>query len=960
MAIVAAASAIVSCSINEQDVKVPEEGFRYSFILDDAETRATLDNGGVLWETGDRVGMYLDGYTGYANIDVDASPKTVTLYSRNAIPANSYAYAYYPYAGDNNDKTKNKVVISNVQQGGGTSAMPMAGIPFLIEDEVTIPEGASSTSTSGVIKFLNLGSIIDFKIYSDEYSGETVQYVTFKTDGAAVSGDAYIDLTGVDANDVASLALNFLGENDYDYVKVNQEAEVTDSKDDATSIYMVVAPGTYSGTITIGTDVATYTFTFSNKTLARNGLKHYNMNLNNATRVEEVVETVKSLPYSEPFTSNQGEFSIENIALPEGQSSLWSFNSSYGAKVTAYISNTNYASETWLVSPQIDLTSVAAAEITFDQCVNKFMGKDDGTLWIKKVGDENYTQVANTYPTVNGTWSSFEETTIDLADYVGEKIVFAFKYVSTTTSAGTWEIKNFSVAEKIYTTEFSMDAASISVEAGRTKSNNVTVNSGAAITYSSEDENIATVDQDGKVTGVAEGTTTINVHADANGNYPSGDDSFEVTVTPAVSYSSFTWDLSTDQTVSASADALNWNYRGVTMVAAKGSSTTAANNYYPGTSGKSYTSTRFYTNSTLTITPYTGSSIGYVEFVATSTSYASALGSSSSTWTNATASVDDKTVTVEPTTKTDAFSATISATCGFTSVTVYYTGDLEALVPTVSVETAEASNTVSEDGDQATLNGTITLVNDAEWADVSEVGFKYKKGSESYTTVTVTVPSSGTSAEISTDLTDLTPDAEYTYYAYVVYDGNTIEDEDGAQTFTPTKTPSTFSYTLTATNTYSNISNTAYAQTYDVTIDGITWNAPGNQNFSGYWRIGGKSLTNVARVIYGKTGLSGNVDEIVINTNGVSNTNLTVSSITVTAHSTAALAASETDASQISFTTEDNFTFSKSTAKSLTFTKSGDTDLTGYFYRIVFTVSNSTSTNYGLDLTSIVFSETED
>ena len=173
----------------------------------------------------------------------------------------------------------------------------------------------------------------------------------------------------------------------------------------------------------------------------------------------------------------------------------------------------------------------------------------------------------------------------------------------------------------------------------------------------------------------------------------------------------------------------------------------------------------------------------------------------------------------------------------------------------------------------------------------------------------------------------------------------TVEEDEGG---------SLFSYTLSAIK---GTNNTAYATYYDVTVNNVKWNAPGNQNFDGYWRIGGNSITNQDRVIYGKDSLSGDVDEIVINTNGVSNTALTVNSITVTAHSTATLAASEDDASKIVFTTTDNLTFQKGTEKSITFTKSGDHDLTGYYYRIVFNITKSTSGNAGLDLTSIVFSE---
>ena len=134
----------------------------------------------------------------------------------------------------------------------------------------------------------------------------------------------------------------------------------------------------------------------------------------------------------------------------------------------------------------------------------------------------------------------------------------------------------------------------------------------------------------------------------------------------------YAFDLSTDNTVAATTTAMNWIASPAVMGAAKGSAETATNNYYPGTSGQSYTSTRFYKNSILTITPISGYTITSVVFEATTEGYATALKNSS--WTNATAAASTTTVTVTPTTGTAAISATIGGTCGFTTVKVYYTG----------------------------------------------------------------------------------------------------------------------------------------------------------------------------------------------------------------------------------------------------------------------------------------------
>ena len=163
------------------------------------------------------------------------------------------------------------------------------------------------------------------------------------------------------------------------------------------------------------------------------------------------------------------------------------------------------------------------------------------------------------------------------------------------------------------------------------------------------------------------GEKNANVHAESNLvtiNQEAGG-------TPSTS---FTWDLSTDQTATATTTEMTWVSNYATMAVVKANATTNTNNYYPGTAGQSYTSTRFYKNSVLTIAPVAGYAITSVVFDATTNGYASAL--KNSTWTNATASMDEgndvKVVTVTPIDETSEFSAVISGTCGFTAVTVNY------------------------------------------------------------------------------------------------------------------------------------------------------------------------------------------------------------------------------------------------------------------------------------------------
>lgn len=128
-----------------------------------------------------------------------------------------------------------------------------------------------------------------------------------------------------------------------------------------------------------------------------------------------------------------------------------------------------------------------------------------------------------------------------------------------------------------------------------------------------------------------------------------------------------TIDLSKNETTTATADSLTWDRALVHVKVLKGKSTIDANNYYPG---KSKTSTRFYKESTLAITPTNSLSIREIVFTATTDGYATALANS--TWTNATASASGKTVSIIPTDGTKEVSAVISATTGHTSIEITY------------------------------------------------------------------------------------------------------------------------------------------------------------------------------------------------------------------------------------------------------------------------------------------------
>ena len=160
-------------------------------------------------------------------------------------------------------------------------------------------------------------------------------------------------------------------------------------------------------------------------------------------------------PYSESFETGFGSFVLDNVNLSEGLSYVWSIDKKYKcAKASAFVNKKNLPSESWLVSPWIELSAAEVIRsLYFDHAVSKYFGNvsEEATLWIKVEGGD-WTQITSiAYPEVpqDKSFSPFETQVVSLAGYEGKKIKVGFKYVSTDEAAGTWEIRNFKVSTDV-------------------------------------------------------------------------------------------------------------------------------------------------------------------------------------------------------------------------------------------------------------------------------------------------------------------------------------------------------------------------------------------------------------------------------------------------------------------------------------------------------------------------------
>ena len=155
--------------------------------------------------------------------------------------------------------------------------------------------------------------------------------------------------------------------------------------------------------------------------------------------------------FSETFASGQGQFTIEDVMLPQELTYVWQHDASYSCmKASAYV-NQAYAAESWLISPVIDLSNASAATLKFDKAVNH--ASPDGALSVMistdydgNVFQSTWTELSLSQWPAGNNWT-FINSTSDLTPYLGQRVTIAFKYTSNFNASATWEVKNFVVEE---------------------------------------------------------------------------------------------------------------------------------------------------------------------------------------------------------------------------------------------------------------------------------------------------------------------------------------------------------------------------------------------------------------------------------------------------------------------------------------------------------------------------------
>lgn len=447
--------ALVSCTNNDDNSEwYGSEGIVFTTAI---QSRVS----GNTWNANDEVGIYMmnaggtiDAATAQNKKYIAQTNGTLTAASGNGIylpESGSVDFiAYYPYT---TSVSGNKIAV-NVSDQSKPAAID------LIYSNGT--KGVAATTSSNIsLTFTHKLSKMTINVSKDA-TIETLNGLTIDMNGISTEGEFNLGNGTLTAT---------AGTNQKD-VAMNVNAEGTT----ATAIILPTAASTNQTAVTLKFNLAgkSYTYTLTDASIFEEGKNvtfNANLSINNGKPVVtvgtatiedwtekpggdinvdfdgEVQPGKETVVLDESFATSQGNFTIEDKQLPEGGSYVWkhdTYNDDKFMKASGYIGGAK-ASESWLISPTIDLNKATTATLTFDHA-HKFAGtpSKELTLWITETNTEVWKQLAiDKYGTNNDY--NFVTATIDLSAYAGKTIKFAFKYISTTSAAGTWEIKNVKV-----------------------------------------------------------------------------------------------------------------------------------------------------------------------------------------------------------------------------------------------------------------------------------------------------------------------------------------------------------------------------------------------------------------------------------------------------------------------------------------------------------------------------------
>lgn len=447
--IIGALSALVftGCTNNDDNSEWHDSNsVTFNSRIDGLQTKATKD----IWSNGDEVGIFMTTQTTeFANKKyVAAADGTLT-----AAPGQTLKYpdegtasfiAYYPYSASLNDKTL-AVSVSN-------QADP-SKVDLLYSDNATGITAGESVNLAFKHKLSQIVLVVGSDETLPDISGLKISLSGMNTQADFNLGDG--TLTAKDSK--ANIDMNVSADGNTAEAIILPTAEL-----DGVKMTFVLNGKTFEWPVTVsgGTGFeAGYKYTYTATLSTENGKPAVIMgeaSIDSWTDQAGGDITVnfgeggeqpagEKVLLDEKFDTGMGEFTIKDEEKPSDLDYIWKFDSKYAyMKASAFKNSTTYKSESWLISPEIDLTDITTTvTFTFEHAINK--GNTEAhKVWVKETGGTWQELTGIVYP-AGTNWDFVSSGNIDLSSYKGKKVQIGFQYTSTTSSAATWELKNVKV-----------------------------------------------------------------------------------------------------------------------------------------------------------------------------------------------------------------------------------------------------------------------------------------------------------------------------------------------------------------------------------------------------------------------------------------------------------------------------------------------------------------------------------
>ncbi len=155
--------------------------------------------------------------------------------------------------------------------------------------------------------------------------------------------------------------------------------------------------------------------------------------------------------FLEEFTSDLGTFNEYSVI--GYQKWEWAYFDNGCAKMNGFSQGTNYVNEDWFISPSISLEGHSGVILEYREAINYITSHDDLKVLISTdytgYGDPNsygtWTELTGFNRAPGNNWNFYNSGDISLADYEGQVIYVAFKYLSTSFASSVWEVSRFEI-----------------------------------------------------------------------------------------------------------------------------------------------------------------------------------------------------------------------------------------------------------------------------------------------------------------------------------------------------------------------------------------------------------------------------------------------------------------------------------------------------------------------------------